>query len=288
MSWRIQIFGLLMALLVCAPARGVVTTWTVQSSSSSLTMSSALSSGGTFLASVSPQAPGSLTTTYGGTIQTAQSLVGGTPTDIAFASANLVANNNGNWDPLPNGAFGTSPGNYGGIIELGLFFSAYLAYRDLEADLTSAPVALTGSPFSPQAFTASLDFQYTSGTAIIRQPGGILGYALTGSTPGSDVAGGGSFASNGSISYGPGGDAGVATLTIPFNLVIGDIAAGGDTTATNDDIGLYYSLTGQIVATAPTATVPEASSLVLLGLAGSVIGFIAYRRSQITLGRNML
>jgi hypothetical protein len=73
---------------------------------------------------------------------------------------------------------------------------------------------------------------------------------------------------------------GTATLTIPVNLTVAYIASGGDTTTSADDIAVYFGFAGAIVATAPTATVPEASSLVLLGLAGSCIGFVGYRRQS--------
>lgn len=274
---------LLAALALCTiiarSSYAAVTNWTVQSSSSSLTMSGALSSGSTFLASVSPQGSGSLTASYGGTLQTEQNAPGGSPIDIAFLTANLIANNSGNWDPLPTGFLGTAPANYGALINLGFFGGANIAQRNIAAELSGAAVPLSGFPYSAQTFSSSLDFEFTAGTTVARNTsGGIL--AFDPFDPNIPLAGqGGSFASNGSITYGPGGDAGVATLTIPVSFTIASFVTGLDTTSTADDIGVYMNYAGSIVATAPTATVPEASSLVLLGLAGSVIGFIGYRRS---------
>jgi hypothetical protein len=279
MNRTIRIATFLLPLVMIGPANGAVTTWTVQSSSSSLTISGALSSGSTFLASVSPQGSGSLTASYGGTLQTAQNAPGGSPIDITFLTANLIANNSGNWDPLPTAFPGTAPANYGALISLGFLGGANFAQRNLAADLSGAAVPLSGSPYSPQTFSSSLDFEFTAGTTVARNlSGGIL--AFDPSDPNIPIAGqGGSFTSNGSITYGPGGDAGIATLTIPVNFTIISFAVGLDTTSSADDIGVYMNYAGSIVATAPTATVPEASSLVLLGLAGSVIGFIGYRRS---------
>lgn len=264
---------------VAQPAKAVVTTWTVQSSSSSLTLSGSLSSGGTFLADVQSQAGGNgLTTSYFGSITSEQTIVNSSPSDIAFISADLNANTSGNWDPLPGGATGTSPGDYGGRVLLGPLGGANLVIRDLIAGLTSGSIALTGNAFDTQTFSGDVVVELLSATADYRGFG-VVGGALGGGSLTDGIAGqSGLVAAAGSINYGPGEYAGTATLSIPVNFTFAAIVAGEDTTDVGDDIGVYINLLGALVATAPTATVPEASSLVLLGLAGSVVGFVGYRR----------
>lgn len=271
------ILGTVGCLAIAVTTNAAVTIWTVQSASSSLTLSGALSTGGTFLASAGPQAAGSLTTAYNGTLQTTSNVSGGVPQDISLTSSLLMAIDNGSWDPLPNGTMGTSLANYGVKFDFGFLGIAFAALRDLSVEVTSASAPLSGIPYGSQTFTANLDMELLSGTANFRllpfpipSPPPSPPYALAGTTD--------TYASAASISYGPGGEAGIATLTLPIELSFSGIMMGADTTSTNDDITMFVSLSGNIMATAPTATVPEASSLVLLGLAGSFVGFAGYRR----------
>jgi hypothetical protein len=266
-----------------SPAHAVVTNWTVQSGSSSLALSGALSSGGTFLASVQGQsgATGGLSTSYTGSITTQQSIVGVSPADIQFLSALLDANVSGNWDPLPGGTTGTAAGDYGGKVDLGFLGGANLAVRNLTAGLSSGVISLVGAYTSPgaQTFLGNLDVSVLTATADYRGYG-IVGGALGGGSLTDGIAGqSGSVLTAGTISYGPGGYAGTATLTIPVDFTFAAVVAGADTTDNaGDDIGVYIRLLGAVNATAATSAVPEASSLVLLGLAGSVVGFVGYRR----------
>lgn len=276
--------SLLVAVVgLCAgPASAAVTTnWTIQTSSSVLTLSGALSSGGTFLASVATQGAGSLSSSYSGSISTEQVIGGVSPISLQFLSANLDANVNGNWDPLPGGNTGTGAADYGGKVDLGFLGGANLAIRDLAASLASGVLPLTGTAFSPQTFNGNVDVTLLAATADYRGYG-IIGSALGQGSLTSGIAGqSGSILTAGGITYGPGGLAGTATLNIPVNFSFAAIVAGADTTGTTaDDIGVFINLLGAINATAATANVPEASSLVLLGLAGSVIGFVGYRRNK--------
>lgn len=204
---------------------------------------------------------------------TQQTIGGSGPTDIQFLSALLDANVSGNWDPLPGGATGTAPADYGMLDPLGFLGGANLAIRDLTAGLSSGVITLVGTPYTTQTFLGNIDVEVLSATADYRGVG-IVGGAIGGGSLTDGIAGqSGSILAAGSIAYdGPGGSNATLTIPVDFNFVA--IVAGADTTQVNDDIGLFVNLLGNIVA---TATVPEANSLVLLGFAGSVVGFIGYR-----------
>jgi hypothetical protein len=264
--------------MLVANGDAAVTNWTVQSASSSLTISGALSSGSSLITSITQQGPGSLTTSYSGSITTTGNVSGGTPTDLAFTGGVITANNSGNWDPLPNSLPGTAPANYGFKVDQGFLGGANFAMRNLSLQFLSGTESLSGSPYSTQTFSADIGAETLTGVGSYRNYGIIGGFEPIGEVP-LDFATT-YFTSPGSISYGPGELMGTATLTIPVNLTVAYIASGGDTTTSADDIAVYFGFAGAIVATAPTATVPEASSLVLLGLAGSCIGFVGYRRQS--------
>lgn len=72
----------------------------------------------------------------------------------------------------------------------------------------------------------------------------------------------------------------ITTLAIPVDFELRAVVLGADTTNAADDFTMNLNLSGNIVATAPTESVPEANSLPLLGLAGSVVGFMGYRRKR--------
>ena len=129
--------------------------FTLEPASSTLTMS------GTVAGSpLQQQGPGSLTTTYAGTF-----LVQLTPNSVQFvAGGNADANVNGNWDPLPGGAAGTAPADYGFQFSLGLLGLARGAVRDLAADSSSDPIALSGGTFAANQVSVSI----TRGTVDYR------------------------------------------------------------------------------------------------------------------------
>lgn len=272
------ILAALFGLFVVSNTDAAVTNWTVQSASSSLTISGALSSGSTFITSITQQGPGSLATSYSGSISTTSNVFGGTPMDIAFLGGVITANNSGNWDPLPNSLPGTAPANYGFKLDQGLLGGANFAMRNLSLQFLSGVESLSGSPYATQTYSADIGAETLTGVGSFRGYGIIGGVDLIGEVP-LDFATT-YFNSPGSISYGPGELLGTATLTIPVSFTVDYISSGGDTTSSTDDIAVYFNFAGNIVATAPTATVPEASSLVLLGLAGSCVGFVGYRRSR--------
>lgn len=245
-----------LAAISAAPAHGAVTNWTVQSASSSLTLS--ISPTSPFF---EPQGAGSLVTTYGGTIVTEQT-ISGVPTAIQFLSASITANNSGDWDPLPDGLPGTAPANYGFIT--GDFLSYRGALRDIELGFTSGVLSLTGSPPGPQTFSDSITGEFLAGVLNFRPAFGSP--STSGPFP---LVGMVAFLSAGTLNYGPT----VTTLVIPTTIEFTIEGSGSQ----------LYLLTGNIVATAPTESVPEANSLALLGLAASIVGFAGYRRKRLAM-----
>jgi hypothetical protein len=97
--------------------------------------------------------------------------------------------------------------------------------------------------------------------------GSIIGFGTLGLAGETD-----SFISNGSIAYGVAS----STMAIPVDFDLYLVIAEGETSTTADDLTVQLNLYGAVVATA----VPEANSLLLLGLAGSVVGFVGYRRTR--------
>lgn len=258
--------------LIClaGPAESAVTHWTVQSASSSLMLSGALSSGGTHIFTLEPQGAGSLETYYSGTITSQQDVATGLPTTIQFLSASLTAANSGNWQPLPGGSTGSAPANYGiGYVEFVPVVQA--ALRDIELNITSGVRPLPGS--SPaRIFDSIYSPEFTSGVMDYRF--NILG--IEGSASLEDLQN--QFFYFSTIYFGPT----ETTLTMPLTMFFDSIVLGAETPTTTDDIEFDFQLFGTIIATAPTASVPEASSLALLGLAGSIVGIVGYRRKLAT------
>lgn len=105
-------------------------------------------------ATLSEQAPGSLTTHYEGTLQATVS--GG---NIQFTGGSLIeALTNGSWQPNADGSAGSQPADYGGQGSTGLA-TGKAALRQIELDATSPPVAVSGGQFDSRSIT----FQFPSG-----------------------------------------------------------------------------------------------------------------------------
>lgn len=248
-----------------------VTNWTVQSASSQLAISGALSSGGSFLVSLygqpGHQSPFYVSTRYSGSIATQM-----TPGSIEFLSASLDAQVSGNWDPLPGGGTGLAPADYGVIGDAGFLPNGMtIAIRDLVLGLSSNAITLSGTP-ALQTFNGTLASSIDAGTADYRGFGIIgshFGFGTLGLVGETD-----SFNSSGSIAYG----VAASTMSIPVDFDVYLVIAEGETSTTADDLTVQLNLYGAVVATA----VPEANSLLLLGLAGSVVGFVGYRRTRRT------
>ena len=128
-------------------------TFQVDPSASSLTVSGTAAG-----QPVQQQAPGSLTTTYSGPL-----FVQLSPDFVNFPGGSAVtANNSGNWQPLPGGAAGSAPANYGARVVI-LFQNNLAAVRDAAFDgTTPAPFALTGTG-NNRGFSSDINFTATSG-----------------------------------------------------------------------------------------------------------------------------
>ncbi len=107
---------------------------------------------------IQQQGPGSLTTTYTGPL-----LLQLSPDAISFpGGSSVTANNSGNWQPLPGGAAGAAPANYGARVVI-LFQNNLAAVRDAVFDgTTAAPFELTGSG-NNRGFSSDVTFTATSG-----------------------------------------------------------------------------------------------------------------------------
>jgi hypothetical protein len=179
------------------------------------------------------QGPGSLTTTYSGSIQVDLDLVNQT---IQFLNdgGQAVAGISGQWMPDVNGAMGSSDANYG--TQFVLFGTNYTATRDMTVGNTSVVLPLNTSDnvtytfSSAQTLTitnANLDYHTTVGFGDGRTTG------LTG-TNGQNQAADSTLVDNGD---------GTFTLTAPINATI-----EWDIDPTSMTYALLYA-TGQFSAT---------------------------------------
>jgi hypothetical protein len=132
-------------------------TFLVDSSSSSLTLSGDVSG-----SAIQPQAAGSLTTSYVGTIAATWDRVANT-INFLSAGSDVSALSSGNWQPLAGGGSGNAPANYGGQVNLG-FVTAVAALREVHGLLsTSTPLSLSGT--GPFTFPSTQTFTLTRGFA---------------------------------------------------------------------------------------------------------------------------
>jgi hypothetical protein len=194
-------------------------TFTLEPASSVLTLSGTAQ--GTTL---QPQAAGSLTTHYSGTLATM--LDPDNPQTIAFQAPGtaLTAANSGSWQPAPGGAAGSAPAAYGAFWFTGGEFSRplNLAYRNLTAALTSATlglsrIGLTSSYSVPSTQTlrllsGSADYRITS--PVFPTDSGTAN--LTGSA-GSNGAASGTLQNLGLGSF---------RLTLPIDVTLSSSLAG--------------------------------------------------------------
>jgi hypothetical protein len=257
------------ALLVTTSVRAAVLEFTIDPAQSALSIVSGTSLFGTPLATT-PQGPGSLSTSYTGSI-----FVDFTPTTIQFvAGTSLIAGNSGAWLPGtdysnypadvddPSGYINTPvQANYGIVTDLtplgavgGKQGLSPTAIRHLAISLVdAAPKALTGDSFD-EAGTAT---DFTAGTVY---------YSSGGVPPVTDLAT--------TVFPGPLVDApGAGTLAIIGNQYVLTLPISFSVSYPVNFLTVTTSYSGTIVA---TALVPEPSSLVLLVL--SAIGLLVWRR----------
>jgi hypothetical protein len=191
---------------------------------------------------VQEQAPGSLTTSYGGTIKADV-----TSTSIEFTGgSSIVASNSGIWQPGLGGGVGSAPANYGGQGTVSLA-TALVAMRDIVSDALSGSISIIGTNFSANSIVfgfdtnanSVLDYSYNLGIG----GSGSGSYPLTGLST-NDIGLLGSLATVGDEQV----------LTIPVNYT------GKGWLLSADD--LEYTLTGTLVARAGAAAeLPEVLSL---------------------------
>jgi hypothetical protein len=169
------------------------------------------------------QAPGSLTTSFSGTLATDVDLTGST---INFFGASggtaLAAAISGNWQPGIGGTQGaTDPANYGGtFIFLGV---NYTAIRDEVGSLpTPAPVALTPQGGGTYTFPSNQNVQIDVGN--LDYDTGLFGHGRTSiiGLAGQNMAGNGTLQDNGD---------GTFTITVPImTSFFSDLGGGASST----------------------------------------------------------
>lgn len=135
--------------------------FTLDTNQSSLTLSGSLVG-----VTMTQQGTGSLTTKYAGTIQAAQ-----TAGTLQFTGASLItALNSGSWQPLPGGASGSAPANYGLKASQLFVLNILAAIRGLQFDVTSPALTVAGGQFDegsvtfliPTNATSTIDYTVTS------------------------------------------------------------------------------------------------------------------------------
>lgn len=221
-----------LALIGTSAVRGEVVTFDVDPVRSQLALSGT-TSGSTLV----QQAPGSMSTTFSGTI-----LADVTDSQIKFVGGSLVKGaDSGSYEPAPGGATGTAPAAFGAkaTVTVVIFtVEARAAARAVAFDLESLALARTGGTFDsrgvtfkvPESAGTKLDYR-TTGNLQLKGAVDVLGLAL-------NKAAGGALAPVD----------GVDTLTVPvdasyfFQLV------------NPDDTEMRF--TGQIVAKRRSAPVP--------------------------------
>jgi hypothetical protein len=102
-------------------------------------------------APIQPQAPGSLTAHYAGTL-----LAEVNGNTIQFpGQSQVLALDSGSWQPLADGSAGSEPANYGGTASRFLA-TGVAAVRDVQVDVTSGALALVNGSFDTQGITVSI------------------------------------------------------------------------------------------------------------------------------------
>lgn len=230
----------LAAAVCCSSAMAAMVTYIVDSSQSELTASGS-TLGGTVL--LEPQAPGSLATSYSGTID-ADLLV----TTFQFVGGTVDADVSGDYIPGPGGVGGPSPGDYGGLLDGGFLGRVDGAVRDSTFELGSGLLARTGEAL-------------VGGTSLTLNDG-AMDYVGSGALAG--VWGSEGIAGLGAVNMASSDptltdDGLTETLTIP---IVASVLFQLDT---DPPLDMTFMLTGTIVA---TRVVPEPTTLSLITLGG--------------------
>jgi hypothetical protein len=161
-------YALIVSFAVNGSSRAVERDFSIITNQSSIAVSGTVTTSvGT--ATIQQQGPGSLSTTYGGTIKTDRE-----SSSIGFLSGSSVAANvNGSWKPDSTAADVAAAADYGGKVSfLFGFETANFAGRDFVVGVTSNPIALdSGGHFDLSAATlqfvnGNLAYHDTSGSLI--------------------------------------------------------------------------------------------------------------------------
>jgi hypothetical protein len=168
--WR-RHFGFLSSLpallamaccLVPATGRAALTTFTLDATNSSLSISGTLGS-----AAFQQQGAGSMTTKIGGTIKADV-----TSSNVTFVGGSAIAAmTNGNWQPGVGGVSGSAPANFGVKVNVYVFITAMAAVRNALLDVTSTALTVTGGAFPGK----QLQFAFsTASTTVLDYNAGSL------------------------------------------------------------------------------------------------------------------
>ncbi len=182
---------------------------------------------------IQEQGPGSLTTTYTGTIKTDRAT-----SSIQFLSGSSVdANVSGNWQPLADGMAGSAAADYAGkitgtvVIIVPVSVTVNFAGRDFVFGLTSGSLPVGSNQFS----LSSTDITFASGDIAYRSSLG------TPADHQSIIGEGSTLSGNGTLGTLSQGGRVYEKLTVPTNTSL-DIVADATTT-------IHLTLTGQLVGT---------------------------------------
>ena len=223
---------ILSLVFVTGSARATARDFNIVTNQSSIAISGNVN-GALGSSAIQPQGPGSLTTSYTGTIKTDRFASG-----ISFLPGSTIdANINGSWRPLADATDGAAPADYGGKATFLIFITVNFAGRNLVAGLTSGILPID----------ASGDFDLSTTTVAFTS--GDLAYRSSAGTPvGSASIAGESdrLSGTGTLSSLIAGTQTTETLTFPVNSTF---VLQPDATTT-----INLTLTGQLVATSTFAT----------------------------------
>lgn len=252
-QWRYGVGAMATVLTVCTGAFAVPLSFSIDESSSQLTMQGAFANFGTV--AQNPPDNTSLTSSVSGDLLIDVDNVS-TPTTIQFLGGGAVIANSGDWLPEFGGETeGTlptnpAPANFGLFLEVtALQTEGWAAFRDMVASPISNPLPVSGNVFG-----SAPAIQFASGSYDFNLISGLGDSAGNDSFAGATVP---NTAADGTYQV----DGDLITLTMPV-----DTTFGGD---------LVIQLTGDLVA---TAVVPEPSAAVLAISAFGLLGGVRRRR----------
>lgn len=222
---------LLVASVILSPlaTRAELRQFTIDPAQSSLTIS------GTFSGfDITPQAPGSLTTRYAGTIEAEV-----TSSNILFWGGSVIeAQTNGIWEPGQGGVAGSAPGDYGGEV-VNLFVNGKAALRNVVFDVASDDLPVNDDKFD------SLGLRFS----FVLASGSVIDYTYTSLLGG---GGSGSPALTGILTNSASTNATLALQGDEAALFVPVDISGSLTVASPNDV--LYRFRGQIVARAAAPT----------------------------------